>query len=407
MKVLIVTLPLAGHANPAAALAGRLAARGHEVAWAGSELMLRPMLGPDAVILRTGSRLFREQGGTGIASIRSLWTRFIVPYAKFLLPGVERAVRAFEPDVLVVDQHAVAGAIVARRHGLPWATLVCSAMELTDPYRALPGLTGWTRDQLVGLWTGAGLAAEDFADPRWSPQLVLAQTVRELTGDVAGVALVGPLIGERAAPPFPFDRLDPYRRHLLVTMGTLADDLTADFHGRVLAGLPDTVQAVVVAPREQLPDVPDTVLVAERVPMLDLLPHMDVVLGHGGVNTTSEALANGVPLVLAPIRHDQPEMARQVVAAGAGVRVRFRRATPAQLSAAVTDVLDDPAYRAAARRIGVAMRAAGGADTAAELVERLQRTVSAGASSVVRRHIQPLAWRAAVRAGTSDTRSTP
>ena len=400
MRVLVVTLPLAGHVNPAAALAGRLAARGHDVAWAGSESMLRPMLGPDAVILRTGSRLFREQGGAGIASVRSLWTRFIVPYARFLLPGVEQAVRAFEPDVLVVDQHAVAGAIVARRHGLPWATLVCSAMELTNPYRALPRLTEWTRDQLLGLWTRAGLAETDFADPRWSPFLVLAQTVRELTGDVdRPVELVGPLIGERAAPPFPFHRLDPRRRHLLVTMGTLADDLTADFHARVLAGLPDGVQAVVVAPPGRLPSlvntVPDragdTVLVTERVPMLDLLPHMDVVLGHGGVNTTSEALLNGVPLVLAPIRHDQPEMARQVVAAGAGVRVRFRRATPDQLSAAVTGVLDDPAYRAAARRIGAAFRAAGGADTAAELVERLQRTVSTAAPTVVRRHSQPIA----------------
>lgn len=377
MKVLVVTLPLAGHVNPAAALADRLAARGHQVAWAGSELVLRPMLGQDALVLRTGSRLFREQGGAGIASIRSLWTGFIVPYAKFLLPGVDRAVREFQPDLLVVDQHAVAGAIVAQRHGLPWVTLVCSAMELTSPYRALPRLTGWTRDHLVGLWTGAGLAVDDFTDPRWSPHLVLAQTVRELTGDIDGRAeLVGPLTGQRPTLPFPFDRLDPDRRHLLVTMGTLADDLTADFHARVVDGLPDTVQAVVVATPDRLPDVPGNVLVADQVPMLDLLPHMDVVLGHGGVNTTSEALAAGVPLVLAPIRHDQPEMARQVVAAGAAVRVNFRRATADQLSAAVTEVFDDPAYRAAAHRIGTAFRAAGGADTAAELVERLQRTVS-------------------------------
>jgi UDP:flavonoid glycosyltransferase YjiC (YdhE family) len=378
VKVLVVTLPLAGHVHPAAALAAKLAARGHEIAWAGSELTLRPMLGPDAVILPTGSRLFREQGGAGIASVRSLWARFIVPYARFLLPGVERAVRACAPDLLVVDQHAVAGAIVAHRHGLPWVTLACSAMELTEPYRALPGLTGWTRDLLTGLWTGAGLPAEDFTDPRWSPSLVLAQTVGELTGDLdRPVALVGPLIGDRPAPPFPFDRLDPDRPHLLVTMGTLADDLTADFHARVLAGLPDAVQAVVVADPDRLPDPPGNVLVARRVAMLDLLPHMDVVLGHGGVNTTSEALAAGVPLVLAPIRHDQPEVARQVVAAGAGVRVRFRRATPDQLAAAVTEVLGEGAYRAAAQRIGAAFRAAGGADTAAELVERAQPTVSA------------------------------
>ena len=31
-----------------------------------------------------------------------------------------------------------------RGMALPWATLVCSAMELTQPYRALPKLTSWT-----------------------------------------------------------------------------------------------------------------------------------------------------------------------------------------------------------------------------------------------------------------------
>ena len=380
-RFLFVSLPLAGHVNPASAVAAALVADGHEVAWAGSELMLRPMLGRDALILPTGARLFREQGGAGIASIRSLWSRFIVPYARFTLPGVDRAVRSFAPDVLVVDQHAVAGAIAAHRYGLPWATLVCSAMELTEPYRALPGITRWTTDQLAGLWAGADLPADEFFDLRYSPHLVIAATTPALTGRAFGgrVRLVGPLIADRPATPFPFDRLDPTRRHVLVTMGTLADGLAADFHVRAMAALgtlSPTVQAIVVARPDDLPEPPDNVVVAERVPMLALLPHIDAVVGHGGVNTTSETLAAGIPLVLAPIRHDQPEMARLVVAAGAGVRVRFRRAGPTELAAAVAAVLDDPSYRVAAGRVAESFRAAGGARKAARYAAGLQQTVS-------------------------------
>jgi UDP:flavonoid glycosyltransferase YjiC (YdhE family) len=381
-RILFVSLPLAGHVNPAAALAARLTGHGHDIAWAGSELMLRPMLGPDAVILRTGSRLFREQGGAGIASIRSLWTRFIVPYAKFILPGVDKAIREFEPDVVVVDQHAVGGALAAHRHGLPWATLAASAMELTEPYRALPKLTDWMRDQLVALWTGAGLPVEDFVDPRFSPYLIVAQTTPALTGDIAlrqRLRLVGPLVAKRPAPSFPFERLDPDRKHVLVTMGTLADDLTAGFYATALEALrplADTVQPIVVAPAEALPSTPDDVIVAARVPLLQLLPHIDVLVGHAGVNTTSEALMNGVPLVLAPIRHDQPEVARQVAACGAGVRVRFRRARAAELGAAITTVLGDPSYRAAAGRVADSFRAAGGAEEAARCVAGLQQTMS-------------------------------
>ncbi|HEX5405145.1 MAG TPA: nucleotide disphospho-sugar-binding domain-containing protein [Pseudonocardiaceae bacterium] len=381
-RYLFVSLPLAGHVNPAAALANQLVTDGHEVAWAGSELMLRPMLGQDAVILRTGSRLFREQGGAGIASIRSLWARFIVPYAKFILPGVDRAVREFQPDVLVVDQHAIGGALVAERHGLPWATLAVSAMELTQPYRDLPKLVQWQQDQLVALWTGAGLPVEDYCDLLYSPHLVLAQTTSALTGPLdtgPHVRLVGPLTAERPAPSFPYQWLDPDRKHVLVTMGTLADDLSADFYHRALAALGpfgDTMQVIVVAPPSGLPSPPDNTIVVPRVPLLPLLPHIDTVVGHAGVNTTSETLAAGVPLVLAPIRHDQPEMARQVVAAGAGVRVRFRRVRPAELATAVTTVLGDPSYRANAVRIGESFRAAGGTAEAALCLAGLQQTMS-------------------------------
>ena len=67
---------------------------------------------------------------------------------------------------------------------------------------------------------------------------------------------------------------------------------------------------------------------------------------HGGHNTVCEALAHGLPLVVAPIRDDQPIIAEQVVAAGAGVRVKFGRVSTEGLRAAIDRVLTDPDLRA-------------------------------------------------------------
>ena len=53
--------------------------------------------------------------------------------ARFTLPAVNRAVLEYQPDMLVVDQHGLAGALAAHRYGLPWATLVTEAMLLPEP----------------------------------------------------------------------------------------------------------------------------------------------------------------------------------------------------------------------------------------------------------------------------------
>jgi UDP:flavonoid glycosyltransferase YjiC (YdhE family) len=82
------------------------------------------------------------------------------------------------------------------------------------------------------------------------------------------------------------------------------------------------------------------------------------------MGTVTESLAFGVPLVVVPIRADQPAIARQVAQAGAGIEVSLFSATPAELAAALTAVLAEPAYRAAALRVAEDFTVAGGAGAA-------------------------------------------
>jgi zeaxanthin glucosyltransferase len=146
----------------------------------------------------------------------------------------------------------------------------------------------------------------------------------------------------------------------------MSEHMAADFFQRLttaLEPLAGQVQAVFIT--KVVVDPPDHILVRDRVPMLELLPRLSAVVCHAGMGTVTEALAHGVPLVLAPMRHDQPVLAAQVVAAGAGIEVSFTDATPAELTAALTAILDEPGYRESAGRIRASFAAAGGASAAA------------------------------------------
>ncbi|BCB74352.1 glycosyltransferase [Phytohabitans flavus] len=373
-RFLFVAPPLAGHVYAAGAVAGVLARRGHEVAWAGPESALRRMLGDGVTVFSTGMRPYRGQRDRGLRAARSLWEGFVLPYARFTLPAVEKAIAEFAPDVVAVDQHALAGAVAAHRHGVRWASLAPQSMELTRPFRSLPEVERWIERRIAN----AGLSIGDGADPRFSPHLVLAFTSPALTGPYdfpAHYALVGPALGDRAtAPDFPWDALDPARRSVLVTMGTLAEDVARDFFPRMVGALrmlEGRVQAVVAAPPTAVPDPPPGTVVLPQVPVLELMPRLSAVVCHAGLNTVCEALAHGVPLVVAPIKHDQPVTAAQVVAAGAGVRVRFGRSGAGELAAALAAVLDEPGYAAAAGRVRDSFAAAGGAPAAASHLELL------------------------------------
>jgi MGT family glycosyltransferase len=131
------------------------------------------------------------------------------------------------------------------------------------------------------------------------------------------------------------------------------------------------LNAVVVDPAGAVTDPPPQVAVRRLVPQLAVLDRAAAVICHAGHNTVCESLARGVPLVVAPIRDDQPIVAEQVVRAGAGVRLRFTHARARQIGPALDRLLADPGYASAARAVASSFRAAGGVAAAAGHVAAL------------------------------------
>jgi UDP:flavonoid glycosyltransferase YjiC (YdhE family) len=85
------------------------------------------------------------------------------------------------------------------------------------------------------------------------------------------------------------------------------------------------------------------------------------------MNSTSEALVNGVPLLVFPLRADQPHIARKIEELGAGHRLREQE--PAAIRKAIDAVMADPALRQRSRELGRALLEAGGAKKAADILQ--------------------------------------
>jgi MGT family glycosyltransferase len=126
-------------------------------------------------------------------------------------------------------------------------------------------------------------------------------------------------------------------------------------------------------PRADEFELPDNMWGGDRLPQTTILPHVDLVITHGGNNTTTEALHFGKPMIVLPLFWDQYDNAQRMDELGFGVRLDTYAFEEEQLHGAIGRLLGDARLRAAMAANGDAIRARDGKVVAADLIERLGR----------------------------------
>ena len=110
---------------------------------------------------------------------------------------------------------------------------------------------------------------------------------------------------------------------------------------------------------------------AEFLPQVSVLPHVDLVITHGGNNTVTECLHHGKPMVLLPIFWDQHDNAQRVHEVGFGERLPTYSFTDADMSRAIDGLLGERALYEKLDGISKRLNANPGNVRAADLIERL------------------------------------
>ena len=107
----------------------------------------------------------------------------------------------------------------------------------------------------------------------------------------------------------------------------------------------------------------------------DVLATASLVIGHGGHSTAMRALSFGVPQVVMPANPmiDQKGVGAALERVGAGTLLP-KHARPQRIRSAIETILQNPAYRDAANRIGEQIRQRDGADVAADAIGEFVRS---------------------------------
>jgi MGT family glycosyltransferase len=412
-RIGILSFSSPGHYYPLTALGRRLQSRGHEVVYFQVADLERPIRAAGLQFRQIGREDFplgalraRDEELsklTGRAALRC-GLRGIERKSLMLFRDAPAAIRDEGIDALIIDQIEMAGGTVAEYVGLPFVS-AAAALPVNLDTSVPPCTLPWSHRLGIGArfrnW--AGNAAFEWIFFSGVRTTINRQRrawglppVRGLNGTFSGLAQVAQLpaaleLPGRRLPPgfhhtgpwtdaagrqsvdFPWQRLDPSRRLVYASMGTLQNGILQTFGmmAEACAGL--ELQLVISLGGGQDPallgDLPGDPIVVGYAPQLDLIRRSALTISHGGLNTALESAAEGVPMVVLPVTYDQPGVGVRVEWAGVGRSIPVGRLTVERLRDAVRTVLDDPAYRARAGRLGASIAAADGLNRAAELIE--------------------------------------
>jgi UDP:flavonoid glycosyltransferase YjiC (YdhE family) len=275
-------------------------------------------------LLAFGARVAQEKLGIPTvtvelqpAMLRSVHQAPVLPsmYLPDWLPAAVKRVAYWLGDVLVIDPVVAPGTNAVRAElGLP-------------PVRRLLDQWWHSPQRIIGLYPPW------FAPPQpdWPPQLAL-------TGF--------PLFDERGLTPAPPDVLEflDGGPPVVFTAGSAMRQGQAFFAAAAEAcRLSGRRGLLLTRYPEQLPAaLPQGVRHCSYMPFSELLPRSAALVHHGGIGTTAQALAAGVPQLVMPMSHDQPDNAARVERLGVARSLPPARFKPPAVARLLAELIDSP-----------------------------------------------------------------
>ncbi|NBF40278.1 MAG: glycosyltransferase [Spirochaetes bacterium] len=404
-RILVYTSPARGHLFPALGVALELRKRAHDVhvkTLAGEVERVRNLgLSAEAIAPAIEAREMDDWAAKSPTQALDRAIRAFAERAAAEVDDVSGALRDFGATALLVDTNSWGAQAVAESSGLPWAVFQPYFVALPAPgvppfgpgLRRDTGLGGRLRDRLLGRMIQKKIDATGRAalnEVRDRLGLEALNTVGELPMHTPRVLYFTTEALEYPRPAWPanfrftgaatwapasetpawLQKVD--RPIALVTCSTERQRDRAILEA-ALRTLPDRGYFVVATSAahtaEDFRGGDSSHVRLERfLPHNPVIERASVVVCHGGMGITQRALSHGVPVVVVPFGRDQPEVARRVEYAGAGVRLEAKRLGPASLAGAVEEAAS---LREGARRIAAALAQAGGDGAAADAFEEL------------------------------------
>jgi MGT family glycosyltransferase len=393
-KVLFFSLPAHGHTNPSLPLVRELVARGDEVVYYSSDAFA-------GKVESAGAR-YRPYRSEFLADMRQLPERMdelswlLMHTSGEVLEGLD-AFRAEHPDYVITDSVAPWGKWVGDLLGVPVVTSVSTfafnrsvvAYGLAHGVRPKSAslLVSKIRHMFKALRLGRSLSRQyNTKGPGITPfvrsDLNIVYTSRRFQPRAETFddryAFVGPTLTARDEPAFSWERTSG-APVIYVSLGTIFNADSGFYQACFEAFGSLDVQVIMSigsnVALEALGPAPANTIVQPHVPQLDVLRRASAFVSHGGMNSVSESLYHGVPVVVIPQMSEQEIVGRRTEELGAGLYLGKGDVTAAKLREAVGRLVAEEGFRKQAGVIRESFVAAGGVARGAEAIGAFTRAV--------------------------------
>ena len=353
MKILFINLPYYGHVIPTIGLVQELVRMGCDVTY------LMPFGWEETVA---------ESGGTfhGYPNHRKLSEQIKNAYST-----AETIVEEF--DVVVYEQFFFLGKHLAEKHHKPavrvFTAPVTNSKLMKEFIRAKGPLSvfrsGWitrafTKDIVKKCGVGPYMKTDNWLDEivENPPERNLVYTLREYQPYAEEFreeqyCFLGPSVYERQEEAFDFAKGN--RPVVYISLGTVLKGAVEFFQNCVESFRGEDVDVILSVGKQfhikKLKNIPPNVRIYHSVPQLQVLKMADVFVTHGGMNSVSEALVYGTPMVVIPFVSDQPVNGDCVEKLGVGKKLEYADVSKETLKLKVFSVLADAGIRSRMERM--------------------------------------------------------
>ncbi len=298
----------------------------------------------------------------------------LIDGARYVDPRLHEIFAELQPDVIVQDNVVAFPALPAS--GIPWVRIVsCNPLEVRDPaiapvFSGLPenDQSEWEefraeyRRSHQDTWgefntfvqEAGGPALPDLDFEYTSPELNLYLYPAEIDYgrrqplDISWHRLESCVRGSDASFEIPEKLRDGEGALVYLSLGSLGS-ADVGLMKRLVEVLATTPHRYIVSkgPCHDEYELADNMWGEEFVPQPSILPQVDLVITHGGNNTTTECFHYGKPMIALPLFWDQYDNAQRVHETGYGVRLGTYTFEAEELAGAVNRLAGDEALHAA------------------------------------------------------------
>ncbi|MCY9110131.1 UDP-glucosyltransferase [Bacillus atrophaeus] len=382
--ITIINIPAYGHVNPTLALVEKLCEKGHRVTYATTEEFA-------PAVQQAGARplLYETTISVDPQQIKELMEKNETPLMFLkeslgILPQLEELYKDDQPDLIVYDFIALAGKLLADKLQVP-AVRLCSSYAQNESFQmgteemlkqvkeAEAEFQAFLKQENLPAVSFEQLAIPEAFNIVFMPRSF--QIKNETFDD--RFCFIGPSLGKRSEQERLLLKEKGDRPLMLISLGT-AFNAWPEFYQMCMEAFGGAKWHVIMSvgksiEPDSLGDIPDNFTVRQSVPQLDVLAEADVFISHGGMNSTMEAMNEGVPLVVIPQMHEQELTAQRVEELGLGIYLPKEEVSVPRLQQAIGNIFSDKEIHSRVKDMQKDVKEAGGAEQGAAEIEAFMK----------------------------------